>query len=169
MGVVRVILYFVIGAAFATSLVTAAIADKRIPNGKAEIQLSFAPLVAKAVPAVVNIFTRKIVQPRRNVPLFDDPFFRQFFREDFGLQFDRRREHRQNSLGSGVIVDPNGLIVTNKHVIEGADEITVILADRREFNAALVAKDNRTDLAILRIASEGEKLPHLELKNSDDL
>lgn len=169
MGVVRVILYFVIGAAFAASLVTAAIADKRIPNGKAEIQLSFAPLVAKAVPAVVNIFTRKIVQPRRNVPLFDDPFFRQFFREDFGLQFDRRREHRQNSLGSGVIVDPNGLIVTNKHVIEGADEITVILADRREFNAALVAKDNRTDLAILRIASEGEKLPHLELKNSDDL
>ena len=169
MGVVRVILYFVIGAAFAASLVTAAIADKRIPNGKAEIQLSFAPLVAKAVPAVVNIFTRKIVQPRRNVPLFDDPFFRQFFREDFGLQFDRRREHRQNSLGSGVIVDPNGLIVTNKHVIEGADEITVILADRREFNAALVAKDNRTDLAVLRIASEGEKLPHLELKNSDDL
>ncbi|PPR74791.1 MAG: hypothetical protein CFH05_00927, partial [Alphaproteobacteria bacterium MarineAlpha3_Bin4] len=63
MGVVRVVLHFVIGAAFTASLVTAAIADKRNPNGKAEIQLSFAPLVAKAVPAVVNIFTRKIVQP----------------------------------------------------------------------------------------------------------
>jgi len=168
-GLVRVIWYFAISAVFVISATTAAIADKQVPNEKAEIQLSFAPLVAKAVPAVVNIFTRKIVRPRRNIPLFDDPFFRQFFREDFGLQFDRRREHRQNSLGSGVLVDSNGLIVTNKHVIEGADEITVILADRREFNATLVAKDNRTDLAVLRIASEGKNLPYLELKDSDDL
>ena len=85
MGIVQVIWYFAISAAFVISATTAAIADKRVPNEKAEIQLSFAPLVAKAVPAVVNILTRKIVRPRRNIPLFDDPFFRQFFRPSSNL------------------------------------------------------------------------------------
>ena len=80
-------------------------------------------------------------------PLFDDPFFRRFF----GRQSGGPREQVQRSLGSGVIVDPSGLIVTNKHVIEGADQVKVSLADKREFEVDVVLKDPRTDLAVLRV------------------
>ena len=106
-------------------------AERQVPGTKAEVQLSFAPLVKKAAPAVVNIYARKVVQGRRSLALFDDPFFRRFFGEDFGI--GQPQKQQQNSLGSGVIVRPDGLIVTNKHVIEGADQINVVLADRREF------------------------------------
>src|SRR5690349_14646302 len=82
------------------------------PTSRAEVQLSFAPLVKKAAPAVVNVYTRKTVQARQMAPLLDDPFFRRFF---------ERRFKPQNSLGSGVIVRSDGTVVTNYHVIEGAD------------------------------------------------
>ncbi len=142
--------------------------DKRPPASAAEIQLSFAPLVERAAPAVVNIYTRKVVRTRQFSPLFDDPFFRRFFGDDFGL--GRPRERVQNSLGSGVIVDPDGIIVTNHHVVEGADEITVVLNDRREFEAEIVGSDERTDLAVLRLdGTGGEGLPSLEFRDSDDL
>ncbi len=146
---------------------TAWAAEKRVPGSKTEVQLSFAPLVKKAAPAVVNVYARKVVQGRRSLPLLDDPFFRRFFGEEFG--FGRPRKQLQNSLGSGVIVRPNGLIVTNKHVIESADQINVVLADRREFSATIVATDDRTDLAILKVDTKGEKLPVLELRDSDEL
>lgn len=146
-----------------------AVAATQVPGSAAEITLSFAPLVKKAAPAVVNIYTRKVVQTRQVSPLFNDPFFRQFFGEGFGRSLGQPQQRVQNSLGSGVIVDPAGLIVTNYHVINGADEITVVLADRRDFEATVVGKDERTDLAVLRVDTKGEKLSFLEFRDSDTL
>jgi len=139
-----------------------------VPESTEQIRLSFAPVVKKVAPAVVNIYASKIVTRRGGSPLFDDPFFRRFFGEDFpwGGQPRRRIE---NSLGSGVIVDGKGLIVTNNHVIEGADEITVALADRREFDAEIVLADERTDLAVLRVDVKGGTLPAIRFGDSDAL
>ncbi|MGQ0664417.1 MAG: DegQ family serine endoprotease [Pseudomonadota bacterium] len=137
---------------------------KVVPEGRAQIQFSFAPLVKRTAPAVVNIYTRRTVRALPS-PLLSDPFFRRLF----GDQFPGARERVQNSLGSGVIVDPAGLIVTNHHVIRGADEITVVLADRREFEATVLRTDERTDLAVLRIDASAGRLPALELSDSDEL
>lgn len=136
-----------------------------VPGTAAEIKLSFAPLVKKAAPTVVNVLTRT---PTTQQPaLLEDPFFRRFFGDDTPLAPPRERE--QTSLGSGVIVQPDGLIVTNHHVIAGADEVTVVLWDRREFKAGEVRDDQRTDIAVLRIAVNGKALPFLELADSDAL
>jgi Do/DeqQ family serine protease len=140
----------------------------QVPQTNEQIQLSFAPLVRKAAPAVVNVFTRKVMRRRQVAPLFDDPFFRRFFGDGFGLPNRPDREQVQNSLGSGVIVDPSGLIITNHHVVEGADEIVVVLSDRREMKARIVGTDERTDLAVLRVEAEG-LLPYLEFRDSDEL
>jgi len=137
--------------------------ERRVPASQAELQLSYAPLVKKVAPAVVNVYAAKVVRTRN--PLFDDPIFRQFFGGNMpggGTQIER-------SLGSGVIVDASGLIVTNVHVIEGADEVKVALNDKREFEAQVVLKDKRSDLAVLRIKTGGAKLPYLDLGNSDQL
>ncbi|MBI1985872.1 MAG: Do family serine endopeptidase [Rhodospirillales bacterium] len=147
--------------------VTAGAAEKQVPPSRDAVTMSFAPLVKKAAPAVVNIYARKIVRQRGSIPLFDDPFFRRFFGEEFGLGVPRPQ--LQNSLGSGVIVRANGLIVTNKHVIEGADQINVVLADRREFAAKIVVFDDRTDLAVLQMDAVDAPLPVLELGDSDDI
>ncbi|NQV99067.1 MAG: DegQ family serine endoprotease [Rhodospirillales bacterium] len=145
-------------------------AEKSPPASMHEIQLSFAPLVKKTAPAVVNIYTRTIVRTRARMPLFDDPFFRQFFGNQFGFDRDAPEiKRQQNALGSGVIVAKDGVIVTNNHVIEGADEIRVVLHDRREFDAKLVATDEKTDLAILKIETDGKPLPVIDLADSDDL
>ncbi len=137
-----------------------------MPENREGIQLSFAPIVKKAAPAVVNIYTKRVIQSRART-LFDDPLFQQFFGQDFDFGVPRKRV--QNSLGSGVIVRPNGVIVTNNHVIEGADEITVALSDRREFPAKVLLADKRTDLAVLKIDDGTEKLPFLQFENSDDV
>ncbi len=134
--------------------------ERRVPSSPAEMRLSFAPVVQRVAPAVVNVYAAKTVQARN--PLFEDPLFRRFF----GGPGERPRT--QSSLGSGVIIDASGLIVTNGHVIEGADEVKVSLADKREYEATLVLKDPRTDLAILRIKSS-EKFPFLEFADSDAL
>ena len=147
--------------------VPAAAQQRQVPEARQEIQLSFAPLVKRVAPAVVNIYSRRKVEQVVRSPLFDDPFFRQFFGDGFG-GFGPRRQPT-TSLGSGVVVAPGGLIVTNAHVIEGAVEITVALSDRREFAAELVLTDERTDLAVLRIADGGAPLPALELADSDRL
>ena len=133
-----------------------------------ELHFSFAPLVKKAAPAVVNIFTKKTVRSQSFSPLFDDPFFRRFFGENFQFGPKERRKV-QNSLGSGVIVKSDGIITTNHHVIAGADEITVVLSDRTEFDAKILGSDERTDLAILKIDPAGRKLPFLPFRDSDDL
>ncbi len=142
-------------------------AERVVPAGDAELQLSYAPLVRRTAPAVVNIYARKVVRRAFRSPLFDDPFFRRFFGDM--LPPGARRERIENSLGSGVVVRPDGYIVTNNHVIAGADDVTVALADRREFDAEIVLTDERTDLAVLRIETGATFLPHLELMDSDDL
>jgi serine protease Do len=140
-------------------------AEKRAPAGRANIELSFAPLVKRVAPAVVNIYTRRVVRTRRS-PIFDDPFFRRFFGDDF---FGRPRARVQNSLGSGVILRAEGIVVTANHVIDKAEEITVVLSDRREFEATVVLTDERSDLAVLRVDTAGDLLPFLELRDSDEL
>ena len=153
--------------ALAASGPAPAAAEKRPPAGRGDIQLSFAPLVKQAAPAVVNIYARRVVKSSPVSPFFTDPFFRRFFGENFS--FGRPRERVQNSLGSGVVVRGDGLVVTNHHVIKDASEITVVFADRREFDARLVGSDERTDLAVLRIDPGGRELPWLGMRDSDDL
>ena len=138
---------------------------RRVPSSPTELRLSYAPVVQRAAPAVVNVYAAKTVAVRN--PLFDDPIFRRFFGVPGapGGQGDPV----QRSLGSGVLVDPAGLIVTNNHVIEGADQVKVSLADKREFEADMVLKDSRSDLAVLRIRAQSERFPALELADSDAL
>lgn len=161
-------------AAIITALVLSSVSGglmaqtKVVPSSRAETMLSFAPLVKLAAPAVVNIYTRRVVRARTATPLFNDPFFRRFFGDQFRFGGQERRRV-QNSLGSGVIVSDDGLVVTNYHVIDKADEITVVLTDRREFEAEIVTRDERTDLAVLRIKVESEKLPFLKFRDSDTL
>jgi Do/DeqQ family serine protease len=126
--------------------------------------LSYAPVVQRVAPAVVNVYAAKVVENRN--PLLDDPFFRRFFG---GPDSSVPREQVQRSLGSGVILDETGLIVTNHHVIEGASEIKVALADKREFEADIILKDTRADLAVLRLKDAHERFPALELGNSDEV
>ena len=133
--------------------------DKTLPPSPGEPRLSFAPVVKKARPAVVNVYASRVETMARN-PLFDDPIFRQFF----GQQGQQSRVAQ--SLGSGVIVDASGLVVTNHHVIEGMTDVRIALSDRREFAAKIVLRDPRTDLAVLRIESD-ERFPVLELGDSD--
>lgn len=139
-------------------------AQRQLPQDRAQITLSFAPLVKQAGPAVVNVFAQRMVRERQAAPLFNDPFFRRFF----GEGFNSPRQRQENSLGSGVIVDPQGLIVTNHHVIAGAEAIRVVLADRREFDAEVVVDDERTDLAVLQIDAP-DALSHVALADSDDI
>ncbi len=148
----------------AVSLVGGAAAqDRRVPGSAAEMSLSFAPVVHVVAPAVVNVYAAKVVANRP--PFFDDPIFRRFF----DLPGSMPREQVQRSLGSGVIVDASGLVVTNNHVIEGASEVKVALADKREFEAELVLKDARSDLAVLRLKDGREQFPAIDLGNSDEL
>ena len=148
----------------AASLAGAAAQDRRVPASPGEIRLSYAPVVQKAAPAVVNVYAARTVTTRN--PLFEDPFFRRFFGAP-GMPGPS--EQQQRSLGSGVLVDVSGLVVTNHHVIDGADQVKVSLADRREFEAEIVLKDARSDLAVLRIKASGEKFPALEFADSDAL
>jgi Do/DeqQ family serine protease len=134
--------------------------DRQVPGSIAQLQLSFAPIVKRVAPAVVNVYAQHVVE--NNNPFLADPFFRQFFG---GMP----REQVERSLGSGVIVDPSGLVVTNYHVIDAASEVKVALADKREFDADIVLKDQRSDLAVLRIKGTAERFPTLEFANSDDL
>jgi Do/DeqQ family serine protease len=133
---------------------------KRLPFGREDMQLSFAPLVRAAAPSVVNVYAARVVT--RRSPFADDPFFGQFFGDDETAP----KRRMQSSLGSGVIVDPAGLIVTNNHVIADADEVKVALSDGREFESEILLKDERADLAILRIKG-GERFPALTLADSD--
>ncbi len=137
-----------------------------VPQSEAQVRLTFAPLVKRTAPAVVNVLSKRTVRTTVS-PLFNDPFFRRFFGDQF--PGSGPAEQVQNALGSGVIVDPAGIIVTNNHVIRGADQIKVVLADRREFDAKVLRADERTDLAVLRIDPGKERLPSLAFRDSDDL
>lgn len=123
-------------------LATPGWAETRVPQSQAEISLSFAPLVREATPAVVNIYARRVVQSRS--PFAGDPFFGEVFR-------DLSRPRVQNSLGSGVILSGDGIVVSNYHVVGQATDIRVVLNDRREFDAEVLLADEEADLAILRL------------------
>ncbi len=142
----------------------AAAQDRVVPPSAEALRMSYAPIVKRVVPAVVTVSAAKTVANRN--PLMEDPFFRRFF----GPQFGGPREQTQQSLGSGVIVDPSGLIVTNNHVIDGADQVKISLADKREFAVDVVLKDPRADLAVLRVKDgNSERFPVIDFGNSDEL
>jgi len=145
-----------VGCGAAISVAPAALAQG-LPNSRSELAFSFAPLVKRVSPAVVNIYTTTTARVPRRLP-FPFPGMPQ-----------QGGDRVQNSLGSGVLVGADGLIVTNAHVVKGADEIRVVLADRREFEAKLITQDERYDLALLRIEGVEEKFPFLELRDSDSI
>jgi Do/DeqQ family serine protease len=131
------------------------------PSSMGQVQLTFAPVVKRIAPAVVNVYARTVTQVQAN-PLFNDPFFSQFFGANPGM-----RQRVQQSLGSGVIVRADGLILTNNHVVEGGTDIVIALNDKREFKAKVLTADPRTDLAVLKIDTKGEKLPTVPFGDSD--
>ncbi len=141
-------------------------AQRAVPESAAAMKQSFAPVVKRAALAVVNVYVRHRVE-RMVSPFFDDPFFGRLFGERFNIP----RERIQNSLGSGVLVGSDGVVVTNNHVIQGSGEaeITVALADGREFPAKLILKDEQTDLAVLRLDAQGAQFPSIEFSDSDSL
>ncbi len=131
----------------------------QVPASQAQIQLSFAPVVRQTAPAVVSIYARRVVEARQS-PFFNDPLFGQLFG-------DRGRPPRvQNALGSGVILTSDGIVVSNFHVVGNADDIRVVLNDRREFTAEVILADETSDLAILRLQGASD-LPAIELADSD--
>ncbi|SDM44639.1 Do family serine endopeptidase [Maricaulis salignorans] len=134
----------------------AAAQDRIVPESRVEMQLSFAPIVREVAPAVVNVFSRRVVNNQNRFA--NDPVFSRMFRS---------QPREQNSLGSGVIVDQSGVIVTNYHVVADATELRVVLADRREFEAEVLLTDEATDLAVLKIETD-EPLPMLPFNMTDD-
>ncbi len=135
---------------------------KQIPLSRGDMQLSFAPLVKETAPAVVNVYAARQVQQQAS-PFAGDPFFEQFFGKQFGGGGKSRTEQ---SLGSGVIVDASGIVVTNNHVIKDADEIKVALSDGSQFESKVLLRDETTDLAVLKIDAN-DKFPVLSLGDSD--
>ncbi len=154
---------FFLTALLLTTAIVPAFAEDVAPRSKQEITLSFAPVVKQVAPSVINIFTKRVVT--RNVsPFANDPLFAQMF-PNMGIP----QKRLEGSLGSGVIVDSDGLAVTNAHVIRGADEITISLSDGREFPAKVIMQDDASDLAILKVDTKGEKFPAAELQTSEGL
>ena len=124
--------------------------------------VSYARAVERAAPAVVNVHTAKLITHRVH-PLLEDPVFRHFF----GDRFMQKRQEIQTSLGSGVMISTQGYVLTNNHVIEGADEIQVLLSDGRRTKATVVGVDTETDLAVLHISLE--ELPSVVIGDSTKL
>jgi serine protease Do len=145
--------------------------DETPPLRDARLGISFAPVVKKAAPSVVNIYSTTIVRERALVnPLLNDPFWRRFFGDqfEFGLP-NQPQSHREQGLGSGVIVSADGYILTASHVVEGADSVKVALASgEKQFDARIIGTDPPTDIAVLKI-EDGKSLPAITLADSDKL
>lgn len=151
-------------------------AQRAPASGLRELQDSFRSVSKSVTPAVVNVSAVRVIRARDMGPGVDPffethPFFREFFRDpmfrEFFEQRQRPREHRQQGLGSGFIIDPKGFIVTNRHVVKDADEIVVTLGDGKKYKARLVAADAKTDVAVIKIA--GGTFPAARLGNSNTL
>jgi Do/DeqQ family serine protease len=139
--------------------------NRQVPTSQSDVQLSFAPLVKAVTPAVVNVYATKTEQGFQS-PFANDPFFSRFF----GGDLFQTRPQTSQSLGSGVIVDPKGVIVTNSHVVNGADAIHIALSGGREYPVKLLLDDPKSDLAVLQIENaNGKSFPALSFGNSDDL
>lgn len=143
------------------ALIASPLGAQQVPQSAAEMNLSFAPLVKKAAPAVVNIYV-KVVREVQRTPLQADPFFGRLFSDPF----TDRQPRVQNSLGSGVILSADGIVVSNFHVVRMATDIRIVLTDRREFSARVLLADEESDLAILKIDTP-DPLPFLDLRSSD--
>ncbi len=140
---------------------------KVVSRSEASQARGYASVVKRVLPAVVNISSSKVVKSDMSGlqgPQGVDPFFRQFFGNDFFQKNPVPREQREKSLGSGVIVSPEGYILTNNHVVDGATEVTVTLHDKRELKARVIGTDPRTDIAVLKI--DGSNFPTLTLADS---
>jgi serine protease Do len=147
-----------------------AYAEPKIPQQSIDILSktgeAIAEIVEEVKPAIVNISTTRTIKVQRGPELFfDDPFFRRFFGKE--LPFRAPRERKAISLGSGVIVDPKGYILTSNHVIQGAEEIEVTLSDKREFKGKIIGTDPMTDIAVVKI--EADHLQTIKWGDSDKL
>jgi len=164
------ITFLVLLLVFPVPLSAAAQENKRVvPKETAQVQLSYAPLVKKVAPAVVNVYTKRTVRAGLRSPFMDDPFFGKFFDQNFfGGQM---RQHLESALGSGVIVSEGGLVVTNAHVIKGAQEVSVGLKGGNEYAADVLLSDDASDLALLRIKpnEKGKSFPFVTLRPSESL
>ncbi len=134
----------------------------RIGDGPGSGPVSYADAVERAAPAVVNVYTAKLITQRAH-PLFNDPLFQHFFGDQFGAE----RQRLQTSLGSGVIISAQGYVLTNNHVVAGADQIQVMIRDGRSLDAKIVGVDPDTDLAVLRI--QADDLPSIVIGDSSRL
>ncbi len=155
-------------AAALTSKVPVKMDKDPAPVNLAEFRNGYATVVGPALPAVVNISSTKIVKPQ-NIPGFspDDPMFRQFFGDELNRRPAVPETEREHSLGSGVIINPDGYILTNNHVISGASDIEVFTQDNKKFRAKLVGTDPHSDVAVLKI--DATHLPSLTLGDSSKL
>lgn len=150
----------ILAVVLASAVACSAAAQMQVPQSQAEIGTGFVPVVQKVTPAVVNIYARRLVSVRSS-PFENDPFFANLFRN-----FGTTRQRYENSLGSGVILSEDGIIVSNHHVISGATDVRVVLSDGREYTAQALLADQESDLAILRVEG-AEPLPALTLRDSD--
>ena len=144
-----------------------ATSQNALPVSLGNFANGFSAVLKPALPAVVNISSSKVVKPERSQQpqVFNDPMFRQFFGDQFGQ--GQARPMREQSLGSGVILTPDGTILTNNHVVEGATDIKVSLSDKREFQAKVIGTDSQTDIAVLKI--DATNLPTVPLGDSNQL
>ncbi len=140
---------------------------RQVPASRTEMQVSFAPVVKTVTPSVVNVYATTISQQTRS-PFLNDPFFQQFFGDDG--PFMQSRPQKSQSLGSGVIVDGAGVILTNHHVIDGATDIRIATNAGDEYSVDLVLDDPKTDLAVLKVKdAKGVTFPALAFADSDQL
>ncbi|HEX4296717.1 MAG TPA: DegQ family serine endoprotease [Devosia sp.] len=143
----------------------AAAVQRELPQSQDQVELSYAPLVKQVTPAVVNVYATKTEQGFQS-PFQGDPFFSQLF----GGQMFPSRPQTSQSLGSGVIVDPKGVIITNSHVVNGADEIQIALSGGREYPVKVLLDDTKSDLAVLQMQQTGGKtFPALPFADSEDV
>lgn len=163
LGALSVRAFYLPAASAGARFATINIDDTPLNRANPERVTSYADVLDEVRPAVVSVFSTRVVQQRPWHPFGDDPLFRRFF----GVPEGQEREQRRQGLGSGVIISDNGYVLTNNHVIEGADEVKVALADKREFFAKIVGTDPQTDVAVLKIEAEG--LPVAALTDSDGI